>query len=204
MLCLLQWLTSDGHRDNNFFGPHWRSPRRRRIPNLCPPSRHSAYREDRYSHSDVADAVPGVRHSLLHNVPKTADLHLGPFAPPSPREWGLVPVPPPNTALLTPPPPYALQVALHLPPRLHCYRASTEADTWPRQVSPLTGVLRCVQITSTHQLQFAQVDMPLMSHILSEHHHVILPASLHNRVSVTPNGLTCTSLLVFLPRHLQH
>ena len=53
-----------------------------------------------------------------------------------------------------------------------------------------------MQISGTRQLQFGQRGMALVSLILPEHHHVILPASLHGRVSVTAMGLTRTSLLV--------
>ena len=41
----------------------------------------------------------------------------------------------------------------------------------------------------------------------SEHHYIVFLASLHNRVSITATGLTCTSLLItaatYAPQHLR-
>ena len=49
--------------------------------------------------------------------------------------------------------------------------------------------------------------MPPVSLILPEHHHVVLPPFLHNRISIAATGLTRTSLLVlavtYHPRHLR-
>ena len=49
--------------------------------------------------------------------------------------------------------------------------------------------------------------MPPTSLILPEHHHIVLPPSLHNRVSITATGLTRASLLVlaaaYQPQHLR-
>ena len=49
--------------------------------------------------------------------------------------------------------------------------------------------------------------MPPVSLILPEHHHVVLPPSLHNRVSIAATGLTRASLLVlaatYQPLHLR-
>ena len=49
--------------------------------------------------------------------------------------------------------------------------------------------------------------MPPTSLILPEHHHVVLPQSLHSRVSVTATGLTRASVLAlaarYHPRHLR-
>ena len=69
-----------------------------------------------------------------------------PPAPPPPREWGLVPMPPPDTTQFIPPP-YALHMCVHLPAGLHYYRACGGADTWPRNTLSLVGAVHYVQVS---------------------------------------------------------
>ena len=115
-------------------------------------------------------------------------------------------MPPPDTAHFIPPP-YALHMGLHLPAGVHYYGACSGADTWPRDTLSLLGAVHCVKVSGSHQIQFCRTGMPPTSLILPEHHHVVLPPSLHNRVSVTTTGLTRASLLVmaatYQPRHLR-
>ena len=148
-----------------------------------------------------------LRHSHLDGVPHVRDLHLGAYTPCSPpREWGLVPVPAPGTAQFVPPP-YALHMCLHLPAGVHYYRVCSGTDSWPRDTLSLVGAVHCVQVSGSHQIQLCRKGMPPVSLILPEHHHVILPQSLHSRVSVTATGLTRASVLAlaatYHPRHLR-
>ena len=156
---------------------------------------------------DIPDAVSQLRHSHLDGVPHVRDLHLGAYTPsPPPREWGLVPVPAPGTAQFITPP-YALEMCLHLPVGVHYYRACSGADPWPRDVLSLVGAVHCVQVAGSHQLQLCRKGLPPTSFILPEHHHVVLPQSLHSRVSITATGLTRASVLAIAAtyhhRHLR-
>ena len=156
---------------------------------------------------DITDGVSQLRHSHLDGVPHVRDLHLGAYTPSSPpREWGLVPVPAPGTAQFIPPP-YALEMCLHLPVGVHYYRACSGADPWPRDVLSLVGAVHCVQVAGSHQLQLCRKGLPPTSFILPEHHHVVLPQSLHSRVSITATGLTRASVLAIAAtyhhRHLR-
>ena len=125
---------------------------------------------------------------------------------PPPREWGLVPMLAPSTAQFIPPP-YALEMCLHLPVGVHYYRVCSGADSWPRDVLSLVGAVHCVQVAGSHQLQLCRKGLPPTSFILPEHHHVILPQPPHSRVSVTATGLTRASVLAiaatYHPRHLR-
>ena len=146
-----------------------------------------------------------LRHSHLDGVPTLSEVHLGAYTSSSPpREWGLVPMPAPDTAQFIPPP-YTLHMCLHPPAGVHYYRACSGADTWPRDTMSLVGAVHCVQVSGSHQIQFCRTSMPPTSLILPEHHHVVLPPSLHNHVCITATGLTRTSLLVlaaaYQPRH---
>ena len=98
-------------------------------------------------------------------------------------------------------------MCLHLPAGVHYYRACSGADSGPRDTLSLVGAVHCVQVSGSHQIQFFRKDMPPTSLTLPEHHHVVLPPSLHNRISVTATGLTRASLLVlpatYQPRHLR-
>ena len=156
---------------------------------------------------DIPAAVSQLRHSHLDGVPHVRDLHLGAYTPSSPpREWGLVPVPASGTAQFITPP-YALEMCLHLPVGVHYYRACSGADPWPRNVLSLVGAVHCVQVTGSHQLQLCRKGLPPTSFILPEHHHVVLPQSLHSRVSITATGLTRASVLAIAAtyhhRHLR-
>ena len=156
---------------------------------------------------DIPAAVSQLRHSHLDGVPYVRDLHLGAYTPSSPpREWGLVPVPASGTAQFITPP-YALEMCLHLPVGVHYYRACSGADPWPRNVLSLVGAVHCVQVTGSHQLQLCRKGLPPTSFILPEHHHVVLPQSLHSRVSITATGLTRASVLAMAAtyhhRHLR-
>ena len=156
---------------------------------------------------DIPDAVSRLRHSRLDGVPHVRDLHLGAYTPCSPpREWGLVPMPAPSTAQFIPPP-YALEMCLHLPAGVHYYRVCSGTDSWPRDILSLVGAVHCVQVSGSHQIQLCRKGMPPTSLILPEHHHVVLPQSLHSRVSVTATGLTRASVLAiaatYHPRHLR-
>ena len=156
---------------------------------------------------DIPAAVSQLRHSHLDGVPHVRDLHLGAYTPSSPpREWGLVPVPASGTAQFITPP-YALEMCLHLPVGVHYYRACSGADPWPRNVLSLVGAVHCVQVTGSHQLQLCRKGLPPTSFILPEHHHVVLPQSLHSRVSITATGLTRASVLAMAAtyhhRHLR-
>ena len=155
---------------------------------------------------DIPDAVSRLRHSHLDGVPHVRDLHLGAYTPCSPpREWGLVPMPAPSTAQFIPPP-YALQMCLHVPAGVHYYRVCNGTDSWPRDVLSLVGAVHCVQVSSSHQIQLCRKGMPPTSLILPQHHHVVLPQSLHSLVSVTATGLTRARVLAiaatYHPRHL--
>ena len=94
-------------------------------------------------------------------------------------------------------------MCLHLPVRVHYYRACSGADTWPRDALSLLGAVHYVQVSGSHQIQLCRRGMPPASLILPEHHHVALPPSL---LSVMATGLTRASLLVlaatYQPRHL--
>ena len=157
---------------------------------------------------DIPDAVSRLRHSLLDGVPHVGDLHLGAYTPcsPPPREWGLVPMPAPSAAQFIPPP-YALEMCLHLPAGVHYYRVCSGTDSWPRDVMSLVGAVHCVQVSGSHQIQLCRKGRPPTSLILPEHHHVVLPQSLHSRVSVTATRLTRASVLAiattYHPRHLR-
>ena len=156
---------------------------------------------------DIPAAVSQLRHSHLDGVPHVRNLHLGAYTPSSPpREWGLVPVPASGTAQFITPP-YALEMCLHLPVGVHYYRACSGADPWPRNVLSLVGAVHCVQVTGSHQLQLCRKGLPPTSFILPEHHHVVLPQSLHSRVSITATGLTRASVLAMAAtyhhRHLR-
>ena len=98
-------------------------------------------------------------------------------------------------------------MCLHLPAGVHYYRACSGADSWPRDTLSLVGAVHCVQVSESHQIQFCRKGMPPVSLSLPEHHHAVLPPSLHNRVSVTATGLTRASLLVlaatYQPRRLR-
>ena len=80
-------------------------------------------------------------------------------------------------------------------------------DPWPRDILSLVGAVHCVQVSGSHQIQFCRKGMPPTSLILPEHHHVVLPQSLHRRVSVTATGLTRANILalaaMYHPRHLR-
>ena len=69
------------------------------------------------------------------------------------------------------------------------------------------GAVHCVQVSGSHRIQLCRKGMPPVPLILPEHHHVVLPPSLHNRVSIVATGLTRASLLVlaatYQPRHLR-
>ena len=159
---------------------------------------------------DVPETVATLRHSPLQGVPKMSELHLGLFTPGSaPRERRFVPMPPPpppDTAQFIEPP-HARQACLHLPVGIHYSRASTGADTWPRSTLSLTGLIHYVQAAGSHEIWFSQKGMPPTSLVLPEHQHIVLPASLHDRVSITATGLTRTSLIVaaatYAPQHLK-
>ena len=84
----------------------------------------------------------------------------------------------------------------HLLAGVHYYRACSGTDSWPRDTLSLVGAVHCVQVSGSHQIQFCRKGMPPVSLILPEHHHVVLPPSLHNRVSIAATGLTRASLLV--------
>ena len=105
-----------------------------------------------------------------------------------------MPVPAPGTAQFIPPP-YALHMCLHLPAGVHYYRACSGTDSWPRDVLSLVGAVHCVRVSGSHQIQICHKGMPRTSLILPEHHHVVLPQSLHNRVSIAATGLTRASVL---------
>ena len=148
-----------------------------------------------------------LRHSHLDGVPHIRDLHLGAYSPCSPpREWGLLPMPAPGTAQFVPPP-KALHMCLHLPVGVHYYQVCSGTDSWPHDILSLVGAVHCVQVSGSHQIQLCRKGMPPVSLILPEHHHVILPQSLHSRVSVTATGLTRASVLAlaatYHPRHLR-
>ena len=125
---------------------------------------------------------------------------------PTPREWGLVLMPAPGTTQFVPPP-YALYMCLHVPAGVHYYRVCSGTDSWPRDVLSLVGAVHCVQVCGSHYIQFCRTGMPPTSLILPEHHHVVLPQSLHSRVFVAATGLTRASVLAlaatYHPRHLR-
>ena len=116
-----------------------------------------------------------------------------PYAPPPPAQYI--------------PPPYALEMWLHLPAGVHYYRVWSRTDTWPRDVLSLVGAVHGVQVSGSHQLQLCRKGLRPTSFILPEHHHVILPQSLHSRVPVAATGLTRASVLAiaatYHPRHLR-
>ena len=109
-------------------------------------------------------------------------------------------MPPQGTAQFITPP-YALEMCLHLPLGVHYYRACSGADPWPRDVLSLVGAVHCVQVAGSHQLQLCRKGLPPTSFILPEHHHVVLPQSLHSRVSITATGLTRASVLAIAARY---
>ena len=115
-------------------------------------------------------------------------------------------MPAPGTAEFIPPP-YALHMCLQLPAGVHYYRACSGTESWPRDILSLMGAVHCVQMFGSHQIRFCRKGMPPTSLILPEHHHVVLPESLHNRVSIAATGLTRASVLVlaatYHPRHLR-
>ena len=98
-------------------------------------------------------------------------------------------------------------MCLHPPAGVHYYRVCSGTDSWPRDVLSLVGAAHCVQVSGSHQIQLCRKGMPPTSLILPEHHHVVLPQSLHSRVSVTATGLTRASVLAiaatYHPRHLR-
>ena len=109
---------------------------------------------------DIRDAVSQLRHSHLDGVPHVRDLHLGAYTPCSPpREWGLVPMPAPGAAQVIPPP-YALEMCLHLLVGVHYYRVCSGADSWPRDVLSLVGAVHCVQVAGSHQLKLCRRACP--------------------------------------------
>ena len=112
----------------------------------------------------------------------------------------------PDTAQLIRPP-YALHMCLHLPAGVHYYRACSAANSWPRNTLSLVGAVHFAQVLGSRKIQLCRKGMPSVSLILPQYHHLVLPPSLHNRVSVMPTGLTCASLVVlaatFQPRHPQ-
>ena len=74
-------------------------------------------------------AVSLLRHTHVDGVPGLRDVQRGAYTPSSlPREWGLVPMPPPDTAQFIPPP-YALHMCVHLPSAVHYYRACSGPAT---------------------------------------------------------------------------
>ena len=115
-------------------------------------------------------------------------------------------MPAPGTAQFITPP-YALEMCLHLLVGVHYYRACSGADPWPRDVLSLVGAVHCVQVAGSHQLQLCRKGLPPTSFILPEHHHVVLPQSLHSRISITATGLTRASVLAIAAtyhhRHLR-
>ena len=115
-------------------------------------------------------------------------------------------MPAPGTAQFVPPP-YALHMCLHLPAGVHYYPVCSGMDSWPRNILSLVGAVHCVQVSGSHQIQLCRKGRPQASLILPEHHHVVLPQSLHSRVSVTATGLTRASVLLlaatYHPRHLR-
>ena len=88
-------------------------------------------------------------------------------------------------------------MCLYLQAGMHYYRVCSGADSWPRDV----------QVCGSHQIKLCRKGMPPTSLILPEHHHVVLPQSLHSRVSVTATGFTRASVLAiaatYHPRHLR-
>ena len=102
--------------------------------------------------------------------------------------------------------PYALEMWLHLPAGVHYYQVCSGTDAWPRDVLLLVGAVHYVQVSGSHQMQLCRKGLPPTSFILPKRHHVILPQSLHSRVSVTATGLTRASVLAiaatYHPRHL--
>ena len=98
-------------------------------------------------------------------------------------------------------------MCLHLPAGGHYYRVCSGVDSWPREFLSLVGAVHCVQVSCSHQIQLCLKGMPPASLILPEHHHVVLPQSLHSRVSVTATSLTRASVLAlaatYHPRHLR-
>ena len=114
-------------------------------------------------------------------------------------------MPAPSAAQFVPPP-YALQMCLHVPAGVHYYPVCSVTDSWPRDVLLLVGAVHYVQVSGSHQIQLCRKGMPPTSLILPEHRHGVLPLSLHNRLSVTATGLTRASVLAiaarYHPRHL--
>ena len=78
-------------------------------------------------------------------------------------------------------------MCLHLPVRVHYYRACSGADTWPRDALSLVTAVHYVQVSGSHKIQLCRTGMPPASLILPEHHHVVLPPPL---LSVMATGLT--------------
>ena len=115
-------------------------------------------------------------------------------------------MPAPGTTQFVPPP-YALHMCLHLPAGVHYYRVCSGADSWPRDILSLVGAVHCVQVCGSHQMQLCRKGMPPACLILPEHHHVVIPQSLHSRVSATATGLTRANVLAlaatYHPRQLR-
>ena len=98
-------------------------------------------------------------------------------------------------------------MCLHLPAGVHYYRVCSGTDSWPCDVLSLVGAVHCMQVSGSHQIQFCRKGMPLTSLILPEHHHVVLPQSLHSSVSIAATGLTRAGVMAlaatYHPRHLR-
>ena len=166
--------------EGTVLGPHthtpaptargWRTPTARLVggqsgEGLRSASARPVARDMAGRNEDIPDAVSQLRHSHHDGVPHVRDLHLGAYTPsPPPREWGLVLVPAPGTAQLIPPP-YALEMCLHLPVGVHYYRACSGADPWPRDVLSLVGAVHCLQVAGSHQLQLCRKGLPHLLHL---------------------------------------
>ena len=98
-------------------------------------------------------------------------------------------------------------MCLHLPTGVYCYRACSGTDSWPRDILSLVGTVHCMHVCGSQQIQFCRKGTPPTSLILPEHHHVVLPKSMHNRVSIAATGLTRATVLVlaatYHPGHLR-
>ena len=98
-------------------------------------------------------------------------------------------------------------MCLHLPAGVHYYRVCSGTDSWLRGVLSMVGAVHCVRVSGSHQIRFRRKGMPPTSLILPEHHHVVLPQSLHSRVSIAATGLTRATVLAlaatYHPRRLR-
>ena len=116
-----------------------------------------------------------------------------------------MPLPAPGTAQFIPRP-YALHMCPHLLAGVHYYPVCSGPDSWPRSVLSLMGAVHCMQVSGSHQMEFCRKDLPLTSLTLPKHHHVVLPQSLHNRVSIAATSRTLASVLAlaatYHPQHL--